>query len=265
MSKTTVITSFTKAGYELYGMEFIKTFRRHWPYNTRLVVYFEGDDELRMANGWEDYWEVPHMREFFAMLPFEIQHGRFPDGHYDINYDAGMARKAFMQANAVEMYGGKVFWIDADSITHAKVPDTFLDEVLPDDKFCCYLGRHTADGKAWYYTESGFLGFNAEHQLAHKFFAAYKAYFLFGLFMLHPRWHDCEGFDQMRIASKQPDAFVNLAAHLPYGTMHPFVNSVVGKYMDHRKGPRKTSRSGGVDLVVERSEPYWQAEVLQTR
>lgn len=261
----TVITSFTKEGYELYGMEFIRTFLKFWPENVRLVVYYEGDDEFRRMNGWEDYWGVTHMREFFDMLKFDVQHGRFPDGRYDINYDAGMARKVLMQAHAVAQYGGKVFWIDADSITHAHVPRRFLDEVLPDDKFCCYLGRHTAEGEAWFYTESGFLGFNAAHPLAHKFFAAYKAFYLFGLFMLHPRWHDCEGFDQMRIASKQQDEFVNLSADLPYGTMHPFVNSVVGKYMDHRKGPRKHSRSGGVDLVVDRSEPYWQSEVLQTR
>lgn len=261
----TVITSFTKEGYELYGMEFLRTFRKHWPDNVRLVVYYEGNDEFRRMNGWTDYWGVKHMREFFDMLQFEIQHGRFPDGHYDINFDAGMARKVFIQADAVELYRGKVFWIDADSITHAPVPRTFLDDVLPDDKFCCYLGRHDANGKPWFYTESGFLGFNAEHPLADKFFAAYKSFFLFGLFLMHPRWHDCEGFDAMRNASKQPEAFVNLSAHLPHGTMHPFVNSVVGKYMDHRKGPRKHSRSGGVDLVVDRSEPYWQSEVLQTR
>lgn len=254
----TVITSFTEEGYERYGKEFIRTFREHWPESVRLVVYYEGDEVFRRLNGWENYWGVKHVPEFFESLTFDLQHGRFPDGTYNINYDAGMARKVFMQAHACEQFGGKVFWIDADSITHAPVQVGFLDEVLPDDKFCCYLGRHTKDGQPWFYTESGFIGFNAGHPLAQKFFAAYRSFFLFGVFLLHKRWHDCEGFDQMRVASKQQDAFVNLSEGLPDGTMHPFVNSVVGRYMDHRKGPRKESRSGGDDLVVERSEPYWK-------
>ena len=175
------------------------------------------------------------------------------NGHeYDINFDARMARKAFIQCHGARTLRGKVFWIDADVIAHAPVPDTFLDEVLPDDKMCCFLGR---DG--WCYTESGFIGFNPDHQACPTFMAAYLGAFTSGAIFTQPGWHDCHGFDMARRAF-DPALFVNLATGLPEGCMHPFVNSVLGRYMDHRKGPRKESRTSREDLLIDRSEAYWR-------
>ena len=138
-------------------------------------------------------------------------------------------------------------------ITHSPVPETFLDEMLPDDKLCCYLGR---DG--WMYTESGFLGFNANHTACETFMNGYKSIFTRGYIFTQKAWHDCIAFDMARSVS-HPDWFVNLAEGQPHGTMHPFVNSDLGKYLDHRKGGRKASRSTQADLVAPRPEPYWNA------
>jgi hypothetical protein len=123
--------------------------------------------------------------------------------------------------------------------------------MLPDDKLCCYLGR---DG--WMYTESGFIGFNAAHPYCEAFMAGYKRMFTQGYVFTQQAWHDCIAFDMAR--SQLPrEYFHNLAAGLPHGTMHPFVNSALGAYMDHRKGKRKSGRSGASDLVVNRTEAYW--------
>jgi hypothetical protein len=138
--------------------------------------------------------------------------------------------------------------------------------MLPDDKFCCYLGRD------FLYTESGFIGFNADHPICTGFFDNYINVFMSGaIFSMgqllqtkegqtfhQSRWHDCEGFDAIRKAMQRPDAFVDLAAGLPDKTMHPYINSVLGKYFDHRKGPRKEGRSTQKDLVVPRTEEYWK-------
>lgn len=171
---------------------------------------------------------------------------------YNINLDARMARKSFIQAHAVKQFGGKVFWVDADTITHSPIPDTFLDEVLPDDKLACYLGRD------WMYTESGFIGFNADHPLCEQFFLFYLNVFKSGAIFTQRGWHDCYGFDAARKIIRRPDLFNDLAAHLPEGVMHPFVNSVLGAFLDHRKGNRKGSRTSREDLVINRTEPYWQ-------
>jgi hypothetical protein len=154
-----------------------------------------------------------------------------------------------MQVHAARTYGGKVFWADADAFTAKHVPENFLDRMLPDDKFCCYMGR---DG--WYFTESGFIGFNADHPIAKKFLRDYVHVFIVGsIFTQAPQfddqgryigggWHDCIAFDVIRhLTSKAGYAgeFVNLAAKVPPGTMHPMANCEVGEYLVHLKGNRK--------------------------
>lgn len=152
---------------------------------------------------------------------------------YDIQRDARHARKTFMEAHAVEQYGGKVFWVDADTVTFEDIPEGFLDELLPDDKLCCYLGRGN-----WFYTESGFIGFNANHPRCRQLMEAMKNVFKTGLIFTQPAWHDCIAFDLIR-QQMDADLFVDLAAGQPHGTMHPQANSVLGKYMHHLKGLRK--------------------------
>lgn len=250
-----VVTSFNEAGYKRYGREFVETFVRYWPRNVRLTVYYEGDNfDFVPGVSWHPIEEVAHLAEYMASLRFPIMHGIAGD-KYDINFDARMGRKAFIEMHALRKYGGKVFWIDADVVTFAHVPPTFLDDMLPDNALNCYLGR---DG--WYYTESGFIGFNAAHPWASRFAKNYLHVFITGVIFTQPGWHDCFGFDAVRQIMGNGPEFVNLAAALPYGTMHPFVNSILGSYMDHRKGARKESRSTEKDLVVERSESYWQTK-----
>jgi hypothetical protein len=43
------------------------------------------------------------------------------------------------------------------------------------------------------------------------------------------------------------------------GTTHPFINSDLGRYMDHLKGKRKSSgKSRSSDLKTARPEAYWR-------
>jgi hypothetical protein len=233
-----VITSFTEEGYRKYGEKFIETFLHYWPPSIRLTVYYEGEDfPFTPGLSWRPIEEVEFLEDYLnAIRPFPIMHG-IVGNMYDINYDARMARKAFMQVHAARKYGGKVFWIDADSVTYKAVPEKFLDECLPDDKFSCFLGR---DG--WYFTESGFIGFNANHPIARDFFKNYVHLFITGVIFTQQWWHDCIGYDCTRLlATKQGmgGEFVNLAEGLPHGTMHPLQNCAPGRYLMHFKGDRK--------------------------
>jgi hypothetical protein len=43
------------------------------------------------------------------------------------------------------------------------------------------------------------------------------------------------------------------------GGGHPLINTELGKYMDHMKGDRKNDgRSNPTDIMVNRTETYWQ-------
>lgn len=258
MAKHTVVTSMSREIYEGYGRDFLRTFEQHWPASVELIVFFDNDF-------WPPGTTEATARRFFLrhvagvalhdewmarIAPFSMMAGDMGDGTYNIQYDARQARKAFIECHAIETIGGKVFWIDADVIFHAPVTTDFLDQILPDDKLCCHLGR------AHMYTESGWIGFNADHPEAMRFAKAYRKVFLSGAVFCLPGWHDCYAFDILR-AGLPKKFFKDLAEHLPAGTMHPFVNSVLGSVADHRKGGRKKTRSTKADLVIERTEPYW--------
>jgi len=235
----TVVTSFNAEGYKRYGQNFINSWLEYWSPSIRLVVYYEGDeDDFDMVHGvsWHPVEEVEFLTDFMESLRFPLMHGIVGE-HYDINFDARMGRKSFIQTHAAKQYGGKVFWIDADVETKRHVPERFLDDCLPDDALSCYLGR---DG--WYYTESGFLGFNTNHPLAARFFKNYVHVFIVGSIFTQPGWHDCYAFDAVRFVMGNGPEFVNLAKNVPEGTMHPFQNCAPGEYMEHYKGPRKDSR-----------------------
>ncbi len=242
--------------YEGYGQDFLKTFAKHWPRSVRCVIYTDGP----VANAYE--WDrfmwlntaevVGHDEWMEKIRPFPLMHGNVGGGDYSIQFDARQCRKAFIECHAVEQFGGKVFWIDADVYTFADVPPDFLDKCLPDDKLSCFLGR---DG--WFYTESGFIGFNADHPACDQFVTAYRNIFNSGAIFTQHGWHDCYGYDVLRKGAPAK-WFKDLYAGLPKGNLHPFISSPLGAVMDHRKGARKDKRSSPDELVIERSEPYWQ-------
>lgn len=245
----TVCTSFNWAGYQRYGKRFIETWKEYWSPLIRLVVYYEGDefDDFQFEGGmsWRPIEEVEFLRGYLDSLRFPLMHGIVGD-RYDINFDARMGRKSFIQAHTARTYGGKVFWIDADCVTTQHVPESFLDDCLPDEALCCYLGR---DG--WYFTESGFIGFNMNHPLASRFFKNYLHTFITGtIFAQSPQhnekgqyvgggWHDCIAFDVIRHIMGNGEEFVNLAKDVPVGHMHPLQVCAPGRYLNHLKGNRK--------------------------
>lgn len=237
-----VITSFNEEGYRRYGKDFLASWAAHAPPSIRLTVYYEGENfDFAERVSWHPIEEVEFLADFMAMLQFPLMHGIVGE-QYDVWFDARHARKVFMEAYAVRQYGGKVFWMDSDSYFTRDIPETFFDAMLPDDKLACYLGR---DG--WYFTESGFIGFNANHEQCRRFMANYVQMFMSGTYLanaVHGRlcWNDCGGFDAVRHVMGNGDEFVNLAGNVPKNTMHPLQNCEVGKYITHLKGNRKETR-----------------------
>ncbi len=231
-----VVTSFNAEGYKRYGKNFVESWLKYWPKSIRLTVYYEGEEaDFDMVGGlsWRPIEEVEFLKDFMDSLRFPLMHGIVGNA-YDINFDARMCRKVFIQSHASKTYGGKVFWIDSDCVTIKPVPESFLDNCLPDDALNCYLGR---DG--WYYTESGFIGFNRDHPLSSRFFKNYVHVPIVGTIFSQPGWHDCYVFDAIRHVMGNGPEFVNLAKDVPKGHMHPFQKCAPGEFMLHLKGSRK--------------------------
>ena len=246
------ITSMTQDYYENKGgKKCVESFIKNWPEDIRLTVYWEGPGRPREWERvkWARMDEVEHLPEFLENISkFPIMSGHIGD-KYNIEYDARMCRAGFIHAHA--MTEGKVFWIDADTITHSPITKDFLDKILPDDKLSCCLMR------PWFNTETGFLGMNADHPKAKEWIGWWQNVYLSGAIFTQKGWHDNWGFDLARKFFNHDELFVDLAKDLPRGTMHPLINSCLGAYFDHLKGYRKNGKSSKSDLVVVRTEPYW--------
>jgi hypothetical protein len=240
-----VVTSFGPQGWELYGRKFIDSYHEFWPLSARLIVYWEGErpDYPGEMDGF-DLLKLEPCKSFLERhANDEALKGKFeyplspwaPKARrlgYSFRHDAyKFARKVFAVAHAArEVERGRLFWIDADTVSHARVPDGLFASLLPDGVSLCYLSR-----SMWGYpSELGFVGYNLERRETREFIAAYESQYANDDFMRDPAWDDCSQFDRL-CECLAPHA--NLIAH--NSPAQPFDRSVLGKFMRHNKGKRK--------------------------
>jgi hypothetical protein len=238
----TVVTSFSPAGYEQYGKAFLKSFSEFWPLTVKLLVAWEGDRPPGV-HGFDLLNTEPcasfiarHKNNAAVSGLQECLRSRWgPKARregYSFRHDAyKFARKVFAVAHASRRKAyGKMFWIDADTTTHARMSESVLHRLLPDDVSLCYLARPGT------YSELGFVGYNLQRQEAREFIQRYERRYADDEFLDDPAWDDCWQFDRL------------VKLHLPRcntirhtSRSQPFDNSVLGQYMTHLKGPRKAA------------------------
>ena len=124
-----------------------------------------------------------------------------------------------------------LIWLDADVITFTKIPNELFRELLKNNAFVGYLGRQHR------HTESGFLIFNLHSPYTSEFFETIENMYLSRQVFHLREWHDCEVFDVCRIIFQAQGKITsnNISAGVS-NSDHPFINSVLGRYMDHLKG-----------------------------
>jgi hypothetical protein len=243
-----VVTSFGPAGWELYGENFVKSYYRYWPSEIPLICAWEGQAPARHINGF-DLLECEPARAFIERhkddprISGKAEHPNWPWGQkwikkgYNYKFDAlKFARKVFaIGAASRYMEQGKLFWIDADVRTHADVPAQLLEALLPDSASVCYLPREN-----WQHSECGFVGFNLDRIEARAFLTEFEDMYATDRFITEcPCWHDSFVFDWL-MEKRKP-----AACHIHNTSIaQPFDHSILGRYMTHLKGARKTGREG---------------------
>jgi hypothetical protein len=148
-------------------------------------------------------------------------------------------------------------WMDADTLTHAPVDESWLRGLLfkRADSYLAWLNRRRL------YPECGFLLFNCQHSAHIRFMTRlqdlYDSRRVFDL----PETHDsyviqwlvlqcvAEGWMPEPVGLSGPAE----ASH------HPFPLSELGSRLDHAKGPRKNyGRTPRFEVGGRRSEPHWR-------
>ena len=267
---TQVVTSFSAAGWTQYGRRFVETFCRYWPREVALHAYSEdlnhrhlGDmlgrdlDRVCVCHDLRAPFFERHAGNARAQgrerRPGQLWPQKAVNEGQNWRYDAfRFAHKVFaILAAARDQSAGRLFWVDADTVTFAPVPIDLLDRVLPKDVAICCFDRGT------YPSECGFVGYNLDHPEARRFIEDFADLYASDDVFDLPEWHDSYVFDWLRRRDEIP---AHAIPYAPGQRRHPFVNSELGRYMDHLKGPRKAMGKTPVsDLATHRDVPYWNA------
>ena len=255
-----IVTSFSQKGYHLYGKKFISTFLEHTN-NEKLAVFYENNmpsnrpDDGRIIYkdlvGYDGFIEfcktIQNSDPLFRGLVRNLEDKDSKDPIYNFRFDAfRFFRKVFAITQANKFCKDRYLtWIDADVYFYENLPDGFFETVLS-GKYLAYLGRPGI------FSECGFMTFDRSHDVHATFMKLYWDAYSTGAFRMLGQWHDCYVFDFIRELLNVPSN--NLAKGHP--SDHPFVDSVLGKYMDHLKGPdrKEMGRSPELENRLTRKE-----------
>jgi len=164
-----VITSMSQAGYDVYGKEFLDSYRKY--VNFPLTIYSE--DKLPVDE-YKPIWDV-EMSKLLSNYPRSA----------DWRLDAGrFAWKAFAIIDALSAKDKDIVcWMDSDVVIHAPLKEPYVERMVG-DHYCALMMRQD------YHPCSSFVVYNKAHGDNVKFVAEMKRMY-HGKDVLHePEQHD---------------------------------------------------------------------------
>lgn len=279
--KYAAVTTFNKSGYEQYGRTMVETFDKYWPEHVELFVYTEGFDldahdsrrirERKLENcadlmAFKERWKndpVAHGKlqgtEGGLKRPTKFVHPKHSK-HANIDsflYDAVRFSHKVMSIieASKETDSDFLIWVDGDTKTFAEVPNKMLHKVCEQNSMLSFLGR---DNK---YSECGFVVYNLNYPQIKNFLTDFAALYTHDLVFDELEWHDSYLFDVLRKKYEERGAQTKNISGKGSKTGHPFVNSILGNYIDHLKGGnrKKLGKSFRDDIKIKHETDYWRS------
>ncbi len=286
--KIKVITSYKPGCWEQYGKKGIESMAEQFPKEVDIVVYAE---EPKPECKYDRIQWIDLNTAEPELFKFKNRHNNDPVANGELDEIKGGVRrpeelktKGGKDATkgsylwAAVRFANKVFcvvngirnskdydyvvWIDGDTFSFRPIPIDFFKNLLPVDTMLTYLGRENPklnDGGK--YPECGFVGYNLKHPEIQNFIDDWEKLYITDEVFKLLEWHDSYVFWHL---SKQYRRERNIKVNdIGYWKgvkgHHVFVNSELGKYMDHMKGKRKkTGSSARSDLRSAPTVDYWK-------
>lgn len=247
--KITATTTFSLNGYNEYAHKLIETFVEFWPSSVHLYAYY---DDMPVT-GWKTIADNVHYikHDSEELLAFKTRNKNNPKQSSELFLTDGIrfSHKVFAYVDAAMHDSDIAIWLDGDVITHTKVTE---------DDIISWLGGKMAGAllRPWQYTETGFVITDMRHPDAKKFMTMFLEQYTKDKLWDLPLYTDCHAYDAT-MAQFPAENWHNLSPDIRHS--HPFVNGILGEFMDHCKGPRKqTGKSHKSDIVVDRKSEYWK-------
>jgi len=280
MNDITVVTTFHKAGMDLYGQRFLDSFAQRVDKKVKLLVYTEhcqpvNPDENQITildaalalpdlNAFKLRWRDDPKAN--GIPPADIRAKRHRDRHKAFKWDAvRFANKTYAVYDACRRCKDWCVWMDADTFVHSDWSFDQFKGCLPDTSWITYVGRGKGS-QTW--PECGFYGMNLNNFDCQEFLKEFERVYADaenGIFLLE-EWHDSFVFgDIVNRMKKVAPNVLDYSAEMYMKTAktggggHPLINTKLGQWIDHMKGNRKhNGKSLTQDIIVARNEGYWQ-------
>lgn len=237
-----VVTSFNEEGYSKYAQEMLKSFKKHWDKSITLEAWYH-DFELPKSAPKAKNIIYKNLNDIKDMLEYRkkmthISSSHTSDRPYDWKRDCiKWCHKIYgLTESARGHWHDKthwMFWLDADTITHADVPVSFLDKLTAGDKDIIHLGRNDID-----YSETSFIGINLLSMMGKEFLEDFRGCYDAGETIAYREWHDGFIFDRLLIVHKAHGLIAdNLTPNVK--GIDAFGQSHLSSIMYHNKGMKK--------------------------
>jgi hypothetical protein len=222
------VTTMNKKLFDQYGKDLLVSYmntKQKYP----IYVYVEDDIQkypIIQNVIYVDLWkEEPECKKFVERNKYK----EVPSFMFDA---VRFSYKVFAQCNASK-HGGKMYYVDADSVFLKTMEDDVLELLLPDDVSVSFYYRENT------YTETGFIGFNMNHNVMPSFIDYYRNTYINDEVYKMQHYTDCHSFDRTRKFGSTKDGYIEkrLGDGKPLHIMARC--KIIHDYLDHRKGKRK--------------------------
>lgn len=262
MKSVTVTTTWASKQWEAYAQRCVQSIIDNWPSHYKKLFY--PDNENQIIEG--DNIDYKNLKTNKSHQSFITRHSTDISAHQvqkqwsgwrDIKDAVKFSYCVYNQIDAFRNCETDILvFIDADVYTFDSIPEGWIQSLMC-EKDITYIGRKQK------FSETGFIAYDLTNPNMKSFFDRWQQYYdndeIFNL----EYWGDADTFDATRqeMVSKNLITENNINDGRFYGLSggkHPFINSELGRYMDHLKGGLKFQPSSKKDLKYKWSHSYWQ-------
>jgi hypothetical protein len=276
MRKVSIVTSINKKIYDEYAHYSIAENLKMWKKNN--INYFVYTEDFRLSDFIRDekMTEIDLHSECKDLVELKNRHkdnkrargldrNLKPKELYLFDY-IRFSNKSFSIYHALRnIPSDLIIWLDADTVTHTEIPDSFFQKLCSNNELVAILKRPKT------YTETGFICFNKNHHLIKKYLDISKNVYDKDLVFTEKYFNEkpTEGYTDANIFDYSLKKLEEKYGKFKIENLnknninaHPFINSVLGLYMDHFKGidRKKNKRSNLVDIQNKdiKNLAYWK-------
>lgn len=237
MKNVKVITTFGKIGKELYGNQFIETFRKYWPIDIKLTVYYEDwvpdvlDPRIEYIDIDQALPEVDDFRDYCQSKISKLTDKKSKRINW-YNKAIRWSFKSLVMFNELKRKESKyIIWLDGD-VSTLQSPKENLAEILLKQ---CAFASQLEFIKGANHCESGIVVFDTEHPDCERIVEHLRnGYIDNQILTLEKPW---DGF-WLALMIKQGISFNNMNLERS-GSGKTFTNKHIYKTLVHNVGNRK--------------------------